>query len=119
MALVFGVAVPLLQAGRVLLWGHWPPMREVPIDLDGYLAGAILVWGAVLVTRKAAAGPFLLSAGWGICCGILYRSFFEQLADPARHAGHELLVMPVKGALLLLATVGLVGSVRSGFAVGR
>jgi hypothetical protein len=114
MALVFGLAVPLLQGGRILLWGHWSrSLLEWPFAIDAYLVGALLLLGFVLDSRKATAGRLVLSAGWGFACGILYRSFFEQLADPSRHAGHEILVLAIKGALLVFAATGLVVAVRT------
>jgi hypothetical protein len=112
MAAAFGLAVPLLHGGRVLLWGHWPPLLELPVDIDAFVAGAFLLYGVVLVSRDARAGRPALAAGWGFSCGIIYRSFFEQLADSGRQAGHEMLVMVVKGALLAFAIAGLVGAIR-------
>jgi hypothetical protein len=113
MAVAFGVGAACLQVGRVLLWGYWPPLRQIPVDVDGYLACGMLLFSAFLVGRGRATGPALLAASWGVSCGLLYRSFTEQLADPTRHAGHEVLVMAVKAALLAFAIVGLVGAVRA------
>lgn len=113
MALAFGIAVPLLQFGRFLLWGQWPRPLEWFIFIDAYVVGALMLWGFVLVGRKAPAGRLMLSAGWGFACGILYRSFFEQLEDPSRHGGHEILVLAVKGALLAFAATGFIGAIRS------
>jgi hypothetical protein len=107
MALAFAIAVPLLHTGRVLLWGRqWPELLQWPIAADAYLAGALLLWGA-------ARGGALLCAGWSFSCGMGYRSFFEQLADPSRHAGHEILVMASKGLLLAVAIAGAVHSVMA------
>ena len=113
MALVFGLAVPLLQLGRTLLWFQWPLLLELPIGIDAYLMGAFMLWGVALASRKAPAGTLVLSAGWGFSSGILYRSFFEQLADPARHGGHEIMVLAIKGALLAFAATGLVLAIRT------
>jgi hypothetical protein len=112
MALVFGFAVPLLQGGRVLLWGHWPRARDWPIEIDAYLIGALMLLAVVLASRKTTPGRLALTAGWGFSCGGLYRSFFEQVADPSRHAGHKLLVLVFKGVLLAFAAAGLAVSVR-------
>jgi hypothetical protein len=57
-------------------------------------------------------GGALLCAAWGIAVGMGYRTFFEQLADPTRHAGHEILVIAIKGLLLAVATFALARSVR-------
>jgi hypothetical protein len=106
-ALLFGAGVSILQLARTMLWGHWPPLSELPIDADGYLAGAAQVGAAVRCRRVGQAGRPVLAATWGIWVGILYRSFTEQIADPGRHAGHEVLVIGAKGLLLALAILGL------------
>ncbi len=111
LAIACGVAIIVLQGGRVLLWGYWPPLLQLPIDADGDLLGALLIW-AGLRSRKQSCMP-LLTAAWGVTCGVGYRTFFEQVADPRRHAGHELLVLAVKGALLLMAIVVLTRALRS------
>src|SRR4051812_5914814 len=110
-AFLFGLALPIIQATRTLLWGWWPEGWEWPISVDAYVIGALLLFGAVMQSRGKAAAPRLLVAGWAFAAGILYRSFFEQMADPARHNGHEWFVMSVKGLLLCLSVVGLVGAI--------
>jgi len=55
----------------------------------------------------------MVTAGLGIWCGILYRSFTEQLADDRRWAGYDAFVLAVKGALLVLVIAGLVDAVRA------
>ena len=108
MAFAFGVAISLLQAGRAFLWGHWPrSLAGWPIFIDAYLVGALLISGAVIAHRKEMLGRLIITAGWGFSCGILYRSFFEQLEDPSRHGGHEMLVLACKGALLAFSAAGL------------
>src|SRR5204862_2414318 len=83
MALVFGLAIALLQTGRLILWGHWPlTLVEWPFAIDAHLFGILLLWGVVLDARNAPTARLVRSTGWGFACGILYRSFFEQLADP-------------------------------------
>jgi hypothetical protein len=42
----------------------------------------------------------------------MYRTFFEQLADPDRHAGPQMMVLMVKGMLLVSAVLGLLGALR-------
>ena len=113
MAFVCGVGAPVLQLVRALLWGYWPPPRQLPIDGDAYLAGAFLVAAALTAARRPVLGRGLLAAGWGFGCGLLYRSLFEQLADPSRHAGHEVLVMALKATFLAFAAAGVVGAVRA------
>jgi hypothetical protein len=101
MAFVFGVTISLLQAGRAMLWGSWPEsLSGWPIFIDAYLVGAFLVSGALVARRKEIVGRLIIAAGWGFSCGVLFRSFFEQLADSTRHSGHEKWVLACKGALL-------------------
>jgi hypothetical protein len=112
-ALAFGIAVPLLHTGRCLLWGHWWPLIAWPINIDAFVAGAILVAGALGRLRQRAWGGPLIVAGWGFAAGLAYRSLFEQLADPSRHGGHETLVMAVKAICLVGAALGIVDAART------
>ncbi len=104
-ALSYGIALPLLQLIRSICWGTPPTLVQIPIFWDAYVAGALLLVG---VWR----GPILRAIGWGFCGGILYRSLFEQLADPTRHAGHEMLIIDMKSLLLLSAVAGMVIALR-------
>ena len=88
-------------------WVEWP------IALDAYVTGALLLAGAWAASRRAH-GRVLLAVGWGFACGIMYRTFFEQLADLSRHAGAQMMVLDFKGVLLLAAVAGLVGAIRGG-----
>jgi hypothetical protein len=112
-AVVFGIVLPLLQACRTACFGHIPETWAVlPIELDAYVTGALLLAGA-WASGRSASGRALLAAGWGFACGILYRTTFEQLADPGRHAGAQAMVLVFKGALFAGAILGFVGAVRS------
>jgi hypothetical protein len=114
LALFFGIAVPVLELGRVLLWGRfWPAPLQWPIALDALVAGGLLLWGVARAGRDPTSGLALLGVGWGVCVGMGYRTFFEQLADPTRHAGHEVLVIAMKGLLFGVAIAGAVGAVRA------
>jgi hypothetical protein len=111
-ALAFGVALPLLQAGRTICFDRgWPEsLARWPIALDAYVMGGLLLAGGLLAVRSFA-GQILLAAGWGFSSGILYRSFFEHLADPTRQASTHLLVLVVKAILLAWSLGGLLGCV--------
>jgi hypothetical protein len=80
--------------------------------LDAYVVGALFVLAAAMLRRKPATGRLLFSAAWGFAGGICYRSFFEQLADPARRSGHEVLVLGVKGSLLAVTVLALAITIR-------
>jgi hypothetical protein len=43
----------------------------------------------------------------------MYRTTFEQLADPSRHAGAQAMVLVFKGALFVMAVAGFVGAILS------
>ncbi len=116
-ALVFGITLPLLELCRDLCWGSWPSLLEWPIALDAYVIGALLLSGVVAEARGAAAGRALVASGWGFAFGILYRSLFEQVADPTRHAGHEWMVLTIKATLFTSALLGLIGAAVSAGAV--
>ena len=112
-ALAFGIALPLLQVCRSVCFGNLPDSWwDVPIELDAYVTEALLIVGAWAASRRAH-GRVLLAVAWGFACGIMYRTFFEQLADPSRHAGAQRLVLVLKGVLLLAASAGLAGTIRS------
>jgi hypothetical protein len=89
-----------------------PALQAWPIALDAYVTGALLLLGARAASRELPYGRFLLAAAWGFTGGIMYRTFFEQLADPDRHAGPQMLVLVVKGILLVAAVLRLLGAVR-------
>jgi hypothetical protein len=81
-ATALGVGLPLLQACRTLCFGGGIPTPLAwPIAIDAYVTGAFLLLGARAVSRGLPHGRFLLAAGWGFTCGVMYRTFFEQLAD--------------------------------------
>jgi hypothetical protein len=111
-AFAFGIVIPILQSCRTVCFGHMPETWAVwPIALDAYVTGAVLLAGAWAASRSSR-GRALLAVGWGFSSGILYRTFFEQLADPGRHAGAQMMVLGVKGVLLIAAVAGLVGAIR-------
>ena len=108
-ALVFALTISSLQAGREFLWWNWPAsVAGWAGFIDAYLVSALLLFGVMLASRKETMGRLVMSAGWGFACGILYRSFFQQLGDPTRHGGHETLVLLCKAALLVFSVTGLV-----------
>jgi hypothetical protein len=117
-ALAFGIALPLLQMCRSVCFGNLPDSGwELPLEVDAYVTGALLIAGAWAATRRPW-GRALLAAGWGFASGILYRTTFEQLADPSRHAGAQAMVLVFKGALFVGAVLGFIGAVRGSSATG-
>jgi hypothetical protein len=113
-AATLGVGLPLLQACRTACFGGGvPALLAWPIAVDAYVTGAFLLLGARAASRELPSGRFLLAAAWGFTGGIMYRTFFEQLADPDRHSGPQMLVLVVKGTLLVLAVLGFLGAVQA------
>jgi hypothetical protein len=112
-AIALGVGLPLLQACREACFGKgWPHPLEWPIAADAYVTGALLLVGAMAASRPGARGWLLLAGAWGFTCGLMYRTFFEQVGDPERHAGPQMMVLGIKGVILVVAVLGFVGATR-------
>src|SRR6478735_427467 len=86
LALVFGIALPVLETIRRFQqlgdFGFWP------LWLDDLLLGAALLMGARLTSGLRYHNARYLAAAWGAACGMGYYSLFSQLqrldaADPA------------------------------------
>jgi hypothetical protein len=113
LALVFGIALPVLetvrrfaQLGDIGVWPLW---------LDDLLLGAALLLAARLTSGRRYHNARYLAAAWGAACGMGYYSFFTQLqrldlADPAPVP--SLYVAVIKGVGVALAIVALIGALR-------
>jgi hypothetical protein len=113
LALVFGIALPILetirrfrQIGDFLAWPMW---------LDDFLLGAALLIGARMTSQLRYHNARYLAAAWGAACGMGYYSFFMQLQhldmpDPAPISSAW--VAAIKGAGLALAIVALIGALK-------
>ena len=113
LALVFGVALPVLETIRRLPqladFGHWP------LWIDDLLLGAALLLGASMTSGLRYQNARYLAAGWGAACGMGYYSLIAQLqhldvADPAPIPSSWVAV--IKGVGLALAIVALIGALR-------
>jgi hypothetical protein len=115
LALGFGIFLALAETCR--RWGNWP---FLPFLLDDWIAGMLLVYGAVRARRDWPTGRPFQIAGWAFTSGMLYMSFFghlEHRSDP-RESGwvpHGALV-GIVGCLFALALLGLAATL---FARGR
>ena len=112
LALGFGIFLALAETCR--RFGNWP---FLPFLLDDWIAGLLLVYGAVRANRDWPSGRPFQAAGWGFTSGMLYMSFFghlEHWSDP-QEAGwvpHGALVAIV-GFLFTLAVAALVSTLSA------
>ena len=112
-AFVIGVLTPVAETIR--RWGTW---REDPAAyFDDFFLAGLLLYGAWRVLRDPRAGQRFLAAGWGFACGMIYPSFFFQLArvreglpDPAPVSSEWVLVIKAVG--FAVAILSLVLSLR-------
>ncbi len=73
-ALGFGIFLALAETCR--RWENWP---FLPFLLDDWIAGLLLVYGAVRARRDWATGRPYQVAGWAFTSGMMYMSFFGHL----------------------------------------
>jgi hypothetical protein len=112
LALGFGTFLALAETCR--RWGNWPFLAFL---LDDWIAGLLLVYGAVRASRDWATGRPYQVAGWGFTSGMLYMSFFghlEHRTDP-QEAGwvpHDAL-LGIVGLLFGLAVCGLLATLQT------
>lgn len=113
LALVFGVALPVLETIR-----RFPQLGDLgrwPLWIDDLLLGAALLIGARMTSGLRYQNARYLAAAWGAACGMGYYSFITQLqrldmADPAPIPSPW--VAAIKGLGLCLAVVALIGALR-------
>ena len=116
MTLLVSRKLALLMAPFFLLidfWRRWGRWHEWPAILDDVIAGGLLVIALRILRRKPAEGRVYLAGAWGYCTGLMYVSFFAQLARLSEPDPSDLpptLVVGVKAAMLLLSALGFVGA---------
>ena len=114
LALGFGIFLALAETCR--RWGNWP---FLPFLLDDWIAGLLLVYGAVRARRDWATGRPYQVAGWAFASGMLYMSFFGHLEELLSSAAAEEGWVPhgalvgIIGFLFGLAILGLVSTLRT------
>jgi hypothetical protein len=113
LALVFGIALPVLETVRRFRqlgdFGRWP------MWIDDLLLGAALLIGARMTSGSRYQNARYLAAAWGAACGMGYYSFISQLqhleiADPAPLPSSW--VAAIKGLGLGLAIAALIGALK-------
>jgi hypothetical protein len=113
LAIVFGIALPILETIR-----RFPQLGELanwPMWIDDLLLGAVLLIGARLTAGLRYHNARYLAAAWGATCGLGYASFFSQLQhlhlpDPAPVSSEWVAI--IKGVGLALAIVALIGALK-------
>jgi len=113
LALVFGIALPVLETIR--RFGQIGDFRAWAMWLDDLLLGAALIIGARVTSQRRYHNARYLAAAWGAACGMGYYSFFTQLQrlempDPAPISSWW--VAAIKGAGLAFAIVALIGALK-------
>ena len=109
-AYVVGILLPGLEVLR----------RRTHFDrpesyVDDFIVGGLLLLAASAVSRGRVYGPYLLTGSWGVLCGGLYSSFFDQLQSPLPDdiSGlPNLVVVAIKGVFWAVAIAGFVRSLR-------
>jgi hypothetical protein len=115
-AFVLGAALPALETIR-----RWHQMSDPHYFLswfDDYLLGAFLLFAAYKARKNAETGQKFLSAAWGAATAGLFLSFIGQLnalnlhtPDPAPVS--SVWVAVIKGLILLLCLIALIGSLQA------
>jgi hypothetical protein len=113
LAIIFGVLAPLAETVR--RWSQLGDLSVWPFWLDDFILGALLLYGAWRTGKDIRSGRPFLTAAWGFTCGMVYSSFFAQLAnlntpDPAPISSAW--VAAIKGVGFALAILALVASLK-------
>lgn len=95
------------------LWRSWGAGRPIAFVMDDLIMGGLLLVGAILMRAPTARRHALFSAGWAVCAGMLYGSFFNKVLAPSgEQAGNwdfGTLTMLV-GVAFATSIIGLVAS---------
>jgi hypothetical protein len=105
-----GVMLPVLETIR-----RGTNFSTIAFYVDDYLAGGLLLWAAIAVTRNRSYGRGLLIGAWGVICGGLYYSIFGQIENfgPVDVSGYsKWLVVTVKAGLGIGAMAAWIRSIQ-------
>jgi hypothetical protein len=97
LAAILGVSLPVGETVR-----RWGTEFFLPLFLDDYLMGAMLLIGAWITYRNPGRTSFLIVA-WAFSCGMLYSSFFGNLDRFLNEAQGSELSSPFWVGLIFLA----------------
>ena len=108
-AYIMGILLPILEVFR-----RSTNFENVESHVDDFIAGGLLLFAAVSVSRQRPYGPSLLAGAWGVVCGGFYGSFFAQLraTAPLDISGlPNAVVAVVKGVIFATAILAFVCSI--------
>lgn len=98
-AALLGLAFPVLETAR-RGFGFWL-VRPVTM-LEDYVAGALLLWGALALARRSPSGWIVMLAAAAYATGMMSSSFWNQLEAQFKGEAWEpnqALVVAVKALL--------------------
>lgn len=110
--LAVGLSLSLMIGEAIRSWGAG---RPVMFWLDDFLMGGLLLAAAILIARPTRLRSHLFVAGWGVCAGMLYGSFFGKVFDPANADSGNInlgILTWLIGLAFLVSLVGLWGSIN-------
>lgn len=112
-AFIVGALLPVLETARRGI-NHWTV--DFTTMFEDYVAGALLLIGALASYRARSWGAMFLLLAWAYVTGLMSSSFWYQLEDTIRHTSSEpnnFVVVIVKLLLWLTCVTALVLSFRS------
>jgi len=107
-AYAIGILLPLLETCRRGL-GHWTVSTMTM--LEDYVGGGLLLFAAILSTRRVRTAPQWLLAAWAAVSAMMALSFFHHLEETIRGDATEpnnTAVLAVKSLLLATSLAALV-----------
>jgi hypothetical protein len=111
-AYALGALLPILEVFR-----RRTNFENLDAYVDDFIAGGLLLFAAMSVSRHRAYGPYALVGAWGVLCGGCYSSFFAQLRATAALDISGLpntVVVVIKGMIFATAIVAFVRSIVVG-----
>ena len=109
-AFIIGILLPVLETYRRGV-GHWGV--EFSTMFEDYVAGALLLAGAIAAYHRLPTAAPLLLAGWAWVSGMMTISFVDQVEVTMRGVDLEPMNTDVLVAKLALLSVSLAALARA------